>query len=103
MEYEFTFYVGLNDKETKRQEFDTTTAYKLCMQTIQKFADGGTIFEAEGFYTHEDGSFTIEKTLRIEVLFITEATAHAIVDELKTKLNQEAIAVTQKAITSQLW
>lgn len=103
MEYEFTFYVGLNDKDSKVQEISTIEAYKLCMKTIQKFADGGTIFEADGFYTHDNGEVVIEKTLRIEVLFITESVARQIVSELKTKLNQESIAVTQKAITSQLW
>lgn len=103
MEYEFTFYVGLNDKDSKVQEINTIETYKLCMKTIQKFADGGTIFEADGFYTHDDGTVIIEKTLRIEVLFITESVARQIVSELKTKLNQESIAVTQKAIQSQLW
>ena len=102
MEYEFTFYVGLNDKDSKVQ-ISTIEAYKLCMKTIQKFADGGTIFEADGFYTHENGDVVIEKTLKIEVLFITESVARQIVSELKTKLNQESIAVTQKTITSQLW
>lgn len=103
MNKEFTFYVGLNDKDSKVQEISTIEAYKLCMATIKKFADGGTIFEADGFYTHDDGSVVIEKTLRIEVMFIDDAVAHNIVDELKIKLNQESIAVSSRIVSSELW
>lgn len=102
-EYKFTFYVGLNDKDSKVQEIELVEAYKLCMQTIQKYSEGGTIFEAKGFYTHLNKEIVIEETFRIEVMFIGDKEAHAIVDELKIKLNQEAIAVTKEPIISELW
>lgn len=103
MEKEFTFYVGLNDKDSKKQEIDTIEAYKLCMKTINKYAEGGTIFHAKGFYTHLNGEVVIEETLRIEVMFITDEIAHAIVDEIKVKLNQETVGVSSRIVESQLW
>ena len=103
MNYKFTFYVGLNDKDTKVQEISTIEAYKMCMKTIGRYAEGGTIFEADGFYTHEDKTVVIEKSLKIEVLFIDMETAHKIVEELKLILNQESVVVGYEPINSELW
>lgn len=104
MDYKFTFYVGLNDKDSKVQEIVTLEATKICMNIVKKHhASGGTIFEADGFYIHDDGTIVIEKSLKIEVMFIDEATAHKIVDDIKMVLNQESVAVNMEAVTSQLW
>lgn len=103
MTEKFTLYMGLNDKDSKRQEVSTLEAYKIAMNIIKKHCDGGTIFEADGFYTHDDGSIVIEKTLRIELMFIDKATAKKVVEELKTTFNQESIAVQQETINSDLW
>lgn len=103
MEYKYTLYVGLNDKDSKVQEIELVEAYKICTKTVQRYASGCTIFDAKGFYTHENGEAVTENTFRIEVMFIGDKEAHAIVNELKISLNQEAIAVTKEPIISELW
>lgn len=103
MENKFTFYVGLNDKDSKIQEISIIEAYKMVEKTINKYTDGCTIFEAKGIYKHQDGSVVYENTLRIEVLFINDEEAHAIVNEIKLKLNQESIAVSKELVISELW
>lgn len=103
MDYKFTFYVGLNDKDSKVQEISTIEAYKVCMNIVKNYADGGTIFEADGFYKHEDGTVVVEKSLKIEVMFISEDTAHKIVNDVKKALNQESVAVNKEVVTSELW
>ena len=65
----FTLYLGLNDKETKTQKIGTLEAYKICNNILLNYTEGATVFEANGIYKHEDGSFVVEKTLRIELLF----------------------------------
>lgn len=99
----FTLYLGLNDKDTKIQKISTLEAYKIAMNILTKYTDGGTIFEADGFYKHEDGTISIEKTLRIEILFIERETAQNIVNVLKAIFNQESIAVQEEDINSKLW
>lgn len=83
----FTLYVGLNDKDTKKQEINTLEAYKIINTLLLNYTDGATIFEATGIYKHEDGTFTTEKTLRIELLFVDRAVVLEIVEQLKKILN----------------
>lgn len=98
----FTLYLGLNDKDKKVQLINTLEAYKICNNILMHYTDGATIFEANGIYKHENGEFTIEKTLRIELLFVDKKTVLNIVDDLKKAFNQESIAVQEQKISSEL-
>lgn len=99
----FTLYVGLNDKDSKVQEVSTLEAYKIINKLLLSYTDGATIFEADGIYKHEDGTFVIEKTLRIELLFVEKSTVKKIVEEIKKLLNQESVAVQREVVESELW
>ena len=99
----YTLYCGLNDKDTKRQEISTLEAAKVVRNACLSFADGATIFEADGIYKHNDGEFVAEKTLRVELMMVEQPTVRRIVDTLKVILNQEAIAVQEQEILSALW
>lgn len=98
----YTLYVGLNDKDKKVQLISTLEAYKICNNILLQYTDGATIFEANGIYKHEDGDFTIEKTLRIELLLTTKTIVDKIVADLKKALNQEAIVIQRQMIDSYL-
>lgn len=99
----FILFMGLNDKDSKVQLFSTLEAYKLAMNIIKKFCNGGTVSEATGFYTHDDGTIVTETSLRIELLFIDKPTCKKIVDALKVAFNQESIAVQCEVVNSELW
>jgi hypothetical protein len=99
----FTLFVGLNDKDSKQQEISTVDAYKIISNMIPAIFDGGTISEATGIYKHQDGTFTTETTLRIEILFASAEQIKPFVAELKKVLNQETIAVQKEVINSELW
>lgn len=98
----FTLYLGLNDKDKKTQLINTVEAYKICNNILLHYTDGATIFEANGIYKHDDGQYTIEKTLRIELLFIEEKDVKEIVKSLKQAFNQETIAIQKQMINSYL-
>lgn len=98
----FTLYLGLNDKDKKIQLINTVEAYKIVNNIITSYTDGATIFEANGIYKHENGTVTIEKTLRIELLFIKKSTVLEIVKQLKIIFNQESIALSEEEIKSEL-
>lgn len=98
----FTLYLGLNDKDKKTQLINTIEAYKIVNNIITSYTDGATIFEANGIYKHENGTVTIEKTLRIELLFIKKSTVLEIVKQLKMIFNQESIALSEEEIKSEL-
>ena len=99
----FTLYMGLNDKDAKVQVISTIEAYKVVSNIIAKDFGGGTIFEAQGIYRHDDGKIVFEKTLCIEILFAEEPQIKALVAELKKIFNQESIAVQVEDINSDLW
>lgn len=41
----FTLYLGLNDKDTKKQEINTIEAYKIVNNVVNNYCDGATIYE----------------------------------------------------------
>ena len=96
----FTLYLGLNDKNTKQQVISTIEAYKICNNILLHYVDGATIFEANGIYKHDDGTFTIEHTLRIELLFTNKETVDKIAEDLKKAFNQEKIYIQTDVINS---
>lgn len=98
----FTLYLGLNDKDTKVQMTSTLEAYKVVSNILAKDFGGGTIFEAQGIYKHDDGTIVIEKTLRIEILFAELPQIKILVELLKKIFNQESIAVQEENIESSL-
>lgn len=99
----FTLYVGLNDKDTKKQEISTSEAENLVNYVLLNHVEGATIFQAKGIYKHENGMSVVENTLRIELLFTDVETVKKIVEILKDLLNQESIAVQIETIDSELW
>ena len=94
-----TLYVGLNDQTTKKQEVSTIEAYKIAQNIICKLCGGGTIYEATGIYTHENGEIVTEKTLRIELFAAAENKVRELIDYLKVALNQESI-IMQREVTN---
>lgn len=97
-----TLYLGLNDQHTKKQEIATIEAYKMVSNLLAADFDGGTIYEAQGIYKHDDGIVVFEKTLRIEILFAEDAQIEQLVKMLKKLFNQESIAVQVEEIKSSL-
>lgn len=96
----FTLYLGLNDKDTKKQEITTKEAYTFVSKIIARDFGGGTIYEAQGVYTHEGGEIVEEKTLRIELLFTTWEKVKTFVGTLKRAFNQESVIVQKELIDS---
>ncbi len=91
----FTFYLWLNDKNTKQPKFTTLEAWKLVMQLVSSYFGGWTVSEASGFYKHDDGTTVIENTLRIETL--TNRDTKDFVKDLKRIFNQESVMVEQSS------
>lgn len=98
----FILYVGLNDKDTKVQKINTLEAYKIVNNIVMQYTNGATIYEANGIYKHNDGTIVIEKTLRIELMFINREIVNKIIDILKRVLNQESIVLQIEKINSEL-
>ena len=96
----FSLFVGLNDKDTKKQRISTIEAYKIIENVLIEKVGGGSIFERRGIHKHESGEVVIESTLNIELYGIEENQAIEIISILKIALNQESIILQTENVNS---
>lgn len=97
-----TICLGLHDKETKTQLISTPEAYKILARLITANGyNGCTISESTGFYTYEDGTFDVEPSLRIEILFATVDKTLALIKDLKKAFNQESVSLETINVNNQ--
>ena len=84
-------FCGLFDKDSKAQEVSTLDAYKVASNLVTDIIGFGTITEAIGIYTHDDGTIVNEPTLRVEVSGIDIESMKRLALALKSAFNQESI------------
>jgi hypothetical protein len=88
-------YVGLNDKETKKQEISTRKAMRIVSNLLLNDFGlyGATLQVSEGIYKHNDGSGKIvkEKNIIIILFDVENLIVNKIIEKLKNALNQESI------------
>ena len=90
----FTLYIGLNDKDTKKQIISTSKAKQL----VARICGDCTISNAIGHYTHEDGQKVTEKSLRVELFCKADNQVKSYCKQLKRILNQESIAINTQVV-----
>lgn len=92
----YTILLGLNDKDSKTQKYDTIEAYKVTNNLVLSRIGFGTISQAYGVYTHEDGTPVIETSLRIEVAGDgIRPKVTSLIESLKEVFNQESVMLSE--------
>lgn len=86
-----TIICGLFDKDTKKQEISTQNAKQIIAKLILQYAQGGTLTECQGLFTHSDGTIVFEPSIKIEVAMLTLQNATSIASKIKTAINQESV------------
>lgn len=97
----YTLYIGLNDKDTLKQEIKTEEAVSIVANVFTGYADGCTIYHATGYYKNEAGEDTIENTLKVEVFDIAEEKLIMAAKVIKLMLNQESIVKQVEEVNSE--
>lgn len=97
----YTLYVGLNDKDLKKQIIPTEQAQLIVNNTIYTLTDGATVYPAYGVYKHNDGEKVLENTIKIELIDTPDQTLGNVIRTLKTALNQESVMVEKTMIEYQ--
>ena len=93
----YNIYIGLNDKDSKKQEVSTRRAKEKTIKILNNNnITGLTIYEVMGVFKHEDGTITFEKSLKVELLEVEEEDVKKSIEELKTALNQESILLEEE-------
>lgn len=87
-------YIGLNDKDTKRQELSNLEAKAEISAILFRYCpEGFTLQECQGMYKHDDGTVVCENTIKVILLGYNMSMIYEIIEDLKRKLNQECVAV----------
>ena len=94
----YTLYIGLKDKDTKKQEIPTDKVKNI----VKKVCGDCSIFEGNGYYTHDDGTEVTEPTLKVELLFKDNEVVINFAKLLKAELNQESIGYSEELIKTTL-
>ena len=93
--FEYTMTIGLNDKDSKRQEVTTCDAKNMISETLLHKFDifAFTMIDCAGVYTHDDGAIVSENSIRVEIASddCIDDTIGLIIKEKKKVLNQECI------------
>ena len=94
-----TMNIGLNDKDSLKQEIETQAAIKL----IANLVGDCTIKTGNfGIYTMDNGETVIENSLEVISYTLDMTTGKEIAKQLCKELNQESIYVSPCAIDSEL-
>lgn len=95
--YKHTLTIGLNDKDTLKQEIPTSKF----MSIISNAVGDCTIKEgATGYYTMRNGVKVVEKSLTVEKFGGSKKAIIEVAKYLKQVLNQEAIILTTERSNS---
>lgn len=86
--------IGLNDKDTKKQEITREQAINIIFKTCGDCS----ILDMLGGYTHHDGTHVIENGLQVTLYGYTDNQVKAFRDKLLIELNQEAIYIEKPLV-----
>lgn len=93
----YNIYIGLNDKDSKKQEISTRRAKEQVIKILNNNnITGLTMYEVMGVFKHESEEIVFEKSLKIELLEVKEQEILKSIQELKTALNQESILIEKE-------
>ena len=97
----YTLNIGLNDKDSMAQEISKIESCSRIIESLnESLIDGYTIYNANGFYTHENGTQVNEKTIVVDIVNEKKEKILKACDSIKKKLNQESILIQEQNIES---
>ena len=95
---ETRIYVGLNDGETRRQEFETGHYLGILKEICRSCHVAFSVDVEEGGYYHEDGEYTEETSLVLVLIEADPDVVQKIANELCARFHQESVLVTVNQI-----
>ena len=95
---ETRIYVGLNDGETRKQEYETGHYLVILKEICRENHVAFSVDIEEGGYYHEDGEYTEETSLALLLIGAEADVVQKIAEELCARFHQESVLVTEDRI-----
>ena len=91
---EARIYVGLRDKDSHEQRFDTEKYKSVLKKICKSYRAPFSIQLIEGGYFHDDGTWVEENTLLITLIGLPRKTVYEIASDVCTFFHQESVMIT---------
>ena len=91
---EARIYVGLRDKDSHEQRFDTEKYKSILKNVCKNYRTPFSLQVIEGGYFHDDGSWVDENTLLITLIGTPRETVSEIARDVCTFFRQESVLIT---------
>lgn len=95
---ESRIYVGLSDRDSHEQIYDTKTYKEALKGVCRKHKASFSLQVIEGGYFHDDGSWVDENTLLITLIGTPQIVVYKIAKEVCTAFHQESVMITGNAV-----
>lgn len=96
--YKYNIYVGMFDKDTKKQEISSQDFFNTVRKVMRyNYIDNYTIIKAKGHYK-SDTMTVCEPTIIVEIIINYELFTDDIKNMLCDLLNQESVLITRQEI-----
>jgi len=86
-------YLGLNDKDTKKQKISTRRASRILAGLLCERFTGATVQFCKGIYKHENGHQVRENSFTITLYYVSLEAVRGFASELRRVFNQESILI----------
>ena len=91
---EARIYVGLRDRESHEQKFDTEKYKSILKNVCKNYQAPFSLQVIEGGYFHDDGSWVDESTLLITLIDTPQKKVYEIARDVCTFFHQESVMIT---------
>ena len=95
---ETKIYVGLNDSETLKQEYDTARYVSILKNVCKSYQTPFSVSLSQGGYMHENGQYTEELTLIISLIDAERKIINEIARDLCVFFHQESVMITDDRV-----
>lgn len=85
--------LGLNDKDSKKQEIETAAAAATLRGLLCSRFYGATVTACAGIYTHDNGEQVRENSFSVVLYFVTLEQVRDFAGELCRVFNQESVTI----------
>lgn len=92
---ETKIYIGLNDKHTLSQKFETEKYISVLKNVCCCYHTAFSFSVSQGGYFHDNGEYTQETTLILSLLDADDVTINEMAKDLCAFFNQESVMVTK--------
>lgn len=90
---QFSIYIGLNDKNSGVQKFDTEKYVSILRNICHSYHVAFSFHVITGGYFHDDGRYSEENTLVLMLMGVPEAVVVEIAKDTCSFFNQESVMI----------